>query len=114
MTVMNNEDPALPDELPRDEKMHLLGADYHCTVKCVCGRKTYFTRRELDRDCFDQLSAPLIALIELQRFFEANAHEPGRMPGNDYYSQRLMEIVRAAELALPPNVADERQPEAKP
>ena len=24
MTVMNNEDPALPDELPRDEEMHLL------------------------------------------------------------------------------------------
>jgi len=39
-------------------------------------------------------------LIIAQRFFEVKAGQPGRMPGNDFYSEKLMEVVNMAKSAL--------------
>jgi len=39
-------------------------------------------------------------LIIAQRFFEVKAGQPGRMPGNDFYSEKFMEVVNMAKSAL--------------
>lgn len=40
------------------------------------------------------------ALVDEQRFYEVNAHELRRMPGNEFYSDRFMRVVRMAEEVL--------------
>jgi hypothetical protein len=46
------------------------------------------------------LLAVVRALSEFQRTYETNTQSPGWMPGNEFYSNLLMVIVRDARAAL--------------
>ena len=40
------------------------------------------------------------ALVSEQKFFEEHTHQPGYMPGNQFYSDKFMAVVRMAKAAI--------------
>jgi len=57
---------------------------------------------ELDnlKKLIKELGAPLIKLITEQQYFESHTENPGRMPGNKFYSAKFMTVVNAAKAIL--------------